>query len=292
MIDVAGIGASSIDLVYVLPAYPAADGRLSKLPIRSHFVSPGGQTATTMAACAALGLRAVFLGATGSDANGARVREELTRRGVDVTRSPVADGPQPYAVILIVEGTGERIVLCHRGEIPALRPALVPSRLLHVDDTDEDAAIAAASIARAEGRLVTTDIDRVTSRTKELLAMATHPVLAEHVPALLTGEPDLARALRSLRALTPAPLIVTRGAAGATALEGDTVIDVRGFEVEAVDTTGAGDIFRAGLIAALFDEQPLRAALRYANAAAAASCTKRGAMTSVPTRADIANLLR
>ena len=297
MIDVAGVGASSIDLVYVLPAYPAADGPLSKLPIHSHFVSPGGQTATAMAGCAALGLRAAFLGATGNDAGGARIREELTRRGVDITRSRVADGPQPYAVILIVESTGERIVLWHRApelfpvETSRLRSPIEQARLLHVDDTDIAGAIAAASVARAEGRFITTDIDRVAGGTKELLALATHPVLAEHVPALLTGEQDLPRALRRLRALTPAPIIVTRGAAGATALEGDELIDVPGFRVDAVDTTGAGDIFRAGLIAALLDTQPLRAALRYANAAAAAGCTKRGAMAGVPTRAEVAAVL-
>ncbi len=298
MIDVAGVGASSIDLVYALPAWPLPDGPLAKLPIQSHVVSPGGQTATAMAACAALGLRASFLGATGSDAHGALIRRELERRGVDISHAQVTGGAQPYAVILLVEGRGERIVLWHRDaefipvELSRLRGVIEQARLLHVDGTDEESAIAAARIARAAGRLVTTDIDRVTVLTKDLLAVATHPVLAEHVPALLTGEPDLAGALQALRRITPAPIIVTRGAAGAMAIDGDTLIDVPGFSVEAVDTTGAGDIFRAGLIAALLDAAPLRDAMRFANAVAAASCRTRGAIASVPTRDDIEILLR
>lgn len=302
MIDVAGYGASSIDLVYLLPAYPAPEGPLSKLRVISHSLQPGGQTATAMAACAALGLRAAFLGATGHDAHGALVREALAARGVDLSHAVIADAPQPHAVILLAEGQAERIVLWHRDanveanlfpvEYSRLGAAAGGARLLHVDDTDEAGAIAAARVARAAGRLVTTDIDRLTERTKELLALATHPVLAEHVPAALTGEPDLPRALRRLRALTPAPIVVTRGAQGAVALDGDAIVETAGFRVEAVDTTGAGDVFRAGFIAALLDAQPLDAAMRFANAAAAVSCTRHGAMASVPSRADVDALLR
>lgn len=291
MFDVAGLGVSAIDLVYVLPAYPAPEGPLSKLPIHAHFVSPGGQTATAMAACAALGLRAAFLGATGSDAHGALVREELTRRGVDISQAVVLDGPQPYSIVLLAEGRGERIVLWRRE--PGRRDPVRFSRfrLLHVDDIEVDGAIAAAKEAREAGRLVTTDIDQVTEKTKDLIQAATHPILAEHVPGALTGERDLARALRLLRPLNAGPLVVTLGARGAAALDGDEMIEAAGFRVDAVDTTGAGDVFRAGFIAALLDGAPLKDILRFANAAAAISCTRRGAMASVPTRAEVARAL-
>lgn len=298
-LDVAGVGASAVDLVYVLPAYPAPEGPLSKLPIQSHFVSPGGQMATAMAGCAALGLRAAFLGATGNDEHGARIRESLARRGVDVSHATTLDAPQPYSVILLAQDQGERIVLWHRDARAKFHPddyarfagPISEARLLHVDDVDLEAGIAAAKIAREAGRLVTTDIDRVTDRTSELIQLATHPILAEHVPAKLTGEKDLLRALRRLRALNAGPLIVTRGAQGALALDGDAVIDAPGFAIEAVDTTGAGDIFRAGFITALLEGQPLKDALRFANAAAASSCTRQGAMASVPSRADVDRML-
>jgi len=139
--------------------------------------------------------------------------------------------------------------------------------------------------------MVTTDIDRVTPRTKDLIGLATHPILAEHVPAALTGESDLPRALRLLRALTPAPIVVTRGAAGAVAIDGDTIIEAPGFQVEAIDTTGAGDIFRAGFMAALLQGRPLAEMMRFGNAAAAISCTRRGAISSVPSRGEVTAIL-
>ena len=298
MFDVAGYGASSIDLVYLVPAYPSPDGPRSKLPVISHSLQPGGQTATAMAGCAALGLRAAFLGATGNDAHGARVREALAARGVDLSHADVVDAPQPHALILLAEGHAERIVLWHRDakfirdEFSRLRAGASGARLLHVDDTDEAGSIAAAREARAHGRLVTTDIDRLTDQTKDLLALATHPVLAEHIPAALTGQADLSRALLGLRAITQAPIVVTRGAQGAIALDGDAIVEAAGVRVDAVDTTGAGDVFRAGFIAALLDAQPLPAAMRFANAAAAASCTRHGAMAGVPSRAEVEAILR
>lgn len=299
-IDVAGFGASAVDLVYVLPAYPTPDGSLAKLPIQAHFISSGGQIATAMAGCAALGLRAAFLGLTGNDAHGGRIREELARRGVDVSGATIANAPQPYSVILLAEDQGERIVLWHRDpdarftpdDVSRAAPAMARARLLHVDDVDVQASLAAARVAREAGRMITTDIDRVTEHTTELIRVATHPILAEHVPAKLTGESDLVCALRKLRALNEGPLVVTRGAQGAIALEGDAVIEAPGFRVHAVDTTGAGDVFRAGFITALLEGRPLADVLRFANATAASSCTRRGAIASVPSRADVEALLR
>ena len=293
--DVAGLGASAVDLVYVLPAYPRPEGACSKLQIQSHSVSAGGQMATAMAGCAALGLRAAFMGFTGNDAHGAFIRDELTRRGVDISRATIADAPQPYSIILLAEGEPERIVLWSRDERASLQKVKIDPSLfsiLHVDDVDSDASIAAAKIARDAGRLVTTDIDRITDRTRTLIELATHPVLAEHVPAAVTGEADLERGLRALRALNPGPIVVTLGPRGAIALDGDEVIEVPGFRVDAVDTTGAGDVFRAGYITALVEKQPIRDALRFANAAAASSCTRRGAMAGVPDRGQVDALLR
>jgi len=64
-----------------------------------------------------------------------------------------------------------------------------------------------------------------------------------------------------------------------------------GFEVEAVDTTAAGDVFRAAFICALLKGLPPRQMLRFANAAAAISVTRPGAMSSVPNLDDVYSVL-
>jgi sugar/nucleoside kinase (ribokinase family) len=116
-------------------------------------------------------------------------------------------------------------------------------------------------------------------------------VLAADVPRQLTDVSDIQEALRRLRPLTPATIVVTMGERGAAALEGERFYRSEGFDVRAVDTTGAGDVFRGGLIDALLRGAPIDAALTFANAAAAVSCTRVGALNGVPTRAEIERLI-
>ena len=291
--DVVGLGASSVDYVNVVPGVPATSGPNAKLRISSHFVACGGQVATMLAACAAFGLRTSYLGPLGTDTHARLVRRELETRGVDLSAAIERPAENQFAVILIDERTGERTVLWSRDPRLALDDveldpaALTAGRVLHVDDVDEETAIRAARLASARGVIVTSDFDRVTERTAELVDSVTIPIFDEHVPAALTGEDDPERALRAIRRTHPGLLCVTLGARGALALEGDRLIYAPAIPVQVVDTTAAGDIFRAGLVAALLEGRAVDAALRFANTAAGLSCARRGAMASIPSLADV-----
>jgi sulfofructose kinase len=134
---------------------------------------------------------------------------------------------------------------------------------------------------------VTSDLDRITERTPELVAAVSIPVFAEHVLPAITGEADCERALVKLRQTHAGLLCVTLGPRGAMLMDGDRVCFEPGFQVTAIDTTGAGDVFRAAFIHALLNSVEPRAMLRFANAAAALSCTREGALDSVPTLAEV-----
>jgi sulfofructose kinase len=292
-----GVGANAVDYVNLLPACPQPSGPLSKVRIRRQIVSCGGQTATAMATCASLGLRAKYIGVLGADENGRRIGEELARRHVDTVHAVVRATGNAFAVILVDESCGERIVLWHRGDALCLRDeelqpdVLRSARIVHVDDVDEHAAIAAARIARQAGVVVTSDIDRATDATDELIAAVTYPIFAEHVPTGMTGTADVEQALRRLRARFPHVLCVTLGSAGAIALDGDAIVREPSFDVDAIDTTGAGDVFRGAFIYARLNGDDVRQTLRFANAAAAASCRRTGAMAGVPSLDETRELL-
>lgn len=286
--DVLGIGENSVDIVHRAGA---------------RTVSPGGQVATTMATCAALGLQAGYLGTFGDDEHAATIRQELSARGVDLSPSLTRRAPNRTAVIL-VDDRGDRTVFWQRDPALRLEPGqlfedvVTGARLLHVDNTDEEAAIVAARMARQAGLHVTTDVDRVTPRTSQLIAAATIPILAEHVPQALTGETDPERALRAMTRRpvegrpTPEWICVTLGAKGALLLDGDSLHHEPALQVDVVDTTGAGDVFRGAFIAALLRGDEPDAILRFASAAAAVSCTREGALGGVPSRADVDYFLR
>jgi sugar/nucleoside kinase (ribokinase family) len=299
LFDVVGVGANSIDYVYRVPAHPVPASPTSKLRITDQLISPGGQTATTLCTCAAMGLRAAYVGTIGNDDNGRRMHDELSGRGIDVSHVIVRDAINPFAVILIDDTQGERVVLWDRDARVALTPAdidaafIAGARLLHVDDVDEDVAIHAATMARKAGIPVTTDIERVTGRTGALVAAVTVPIFEEHALQAFTGERDAERGLRAITKITTTTtgttrfVCVTLGSRGAMLLDGDRLYVEEGRKIDVMDTTGAGDIFRGAFIVAMLRGDKPQDILRFSNAAAALSCTRLGAIASVPTPEEV-----
>lgn len=287
MFDVVGVGTNSVDQVFVLPTDIQGVATSGKTRVTERYVFCGGQTATAISACAALGLRTQYVGAFGSDENGRLVRRALADRGVDLAEAIECDSPNREAVILI-DSRGLRTVLWHRSDrlnlrLKQLRPNMLTARIVHVDDDDAAVALEASRIARASDIPVTSDIEHAMDRTEELIAAVTYPILQERLPEQLTGEKDPERALRKLRRLNPSVLCMTLGKQGAAALDGDHFHLVPAISVDVVDNTGAGDVFRAGFIYGLLQGWDVPRMLRFANAAAAASCRKLGAIPSVPS---------
>ncbi len=215
--------------------------------------------------------------------------------GIGLDRSGLVqrDGRNQHAVIVIDEQTGERAVLWDRDEALQSRRADVP-----FDDIGRRACctsttstrmrpIRAALHARRLGIPVTSDLDRMTSRTDELVMAVSCAIFADGLPEQLTGERDHERALRRLRSRHDGTLVVTVGQLGAVALDGDRFLESPGFAVNAVDTTGAGDVFRGGFIYGLLHGWPIDRILRLANAAAAVACTRLGAMACVPSLDEV-----
>jgi sugar/nucleoside kinase (ribokinase family) len=295
MFDVVGVGTNSVDEVLQLPEDAATVSAAGKARITDrHFVC-GGQTATVTAACAALGLASRYVGAFGSDHNGRFIRQTLHSRGVEVAATIESDAPNRSAVIL-VDPAGRRTVLWHRSERLKLTPSdidphVLEARLLHVDDDDPDLALGAARMARDAGTPVTSDLEHVSETVEQLFATVTYPIVEQNFPNRLIGEVDPERALRKLRRLNAGLLCMTLAELGSVALEGDRFYVSPAFNVQVVDNTGAGDVFRAGFIYGLLQKWSVCETLRFANAAAAISCTRLGAIPSVPTLGEVRDLL-
>jgi sugar/nucleoside kinase (ribokinase family) len=295
--DVLAVGANSVDFVYRLPAPPQIQGPRAKMKIDRHVISCGGQATTMLATVAAMGLGGTYVGVIGNDASGDRMRAELTRLGLDSSHVIVRNAPNPYAVILVDESSGERMVLWDRDPALEMREDEYPldlvasARVVHVDDTDQRCAIATALAARKAGVPVTSDIDRLTDLTEELIAAVSIPMFAEHVPAAITGESDPERALRKLRRKHTGMLCVTLGPRGSMLLIGDTLFVVAAPVIDAVDTTGAGDVFRGAFVYAWLRGDAPGDVLRFANAAAATSCTREGAINGVPSLEDALGMM-
>jgi sugar/nucleoside kinase (ribokinase family) len=296
--DVASFGLNSIDLVAVVSAYPAAN---TKQPLQRFARLPGGQMATAAAVCARLGWRARYVGSFGDDELGALSRQSLAQEGVDLAASRIVkDATNQFAVVIVDARTGERTVLWHRHPDLAMPPSAVPqeavtsARVLVLDCHETAAATEAARYARAAGVLTVLDVEQVRPGIAALLQQIDAIIAAESFPGELTGIGEPGRALEAMEREFGAPLVcMTLGEKGSLARCRGREIRTHPFEVECVDSTGAGDAFRGGFAAGCLraPEGSIDDVLVYANAVAALNCRGLGARGGMPTSAEVDQLV-
>jgi sulfofructose kinase len=296
--DVAGFGLNSVDLLAVVAEHPAVN---SKQRLQRATRLPGGQIATAMATCAKLGWRASYVGSFGGDDLGTLSRDSLVDAGVDVASSrTIKSATNQFAIILVDARSGERTVLWDRHPDLAWDPADVPKaavtagRLLIVDCHETAAATQAARFAREAGVPTIVDVERVRPGIAELLQQIDIIITAQDFPCALTGYEDLGRALAAMADEFRAPLVcATLGEQGSLARCGGREIRTPAFQVDCVDSTGAGDVFRGAFAAGCLRTTgaDVEDILDYANAVAALNCRALGARGGIPTPGEVDDLL-
>ena len=280
MVDLVGVGLNATDTLVPLSTYPI---RGSKVEYRTASVMPGGQVATTVVACQTWGLNTRYVGKLGDDDASRLHSEAFASAGVEAQLIQVAGGVSPQSLIL-VDGGGERTVLCRRDERMTLQPEdlkrewVVNARALHVDGYDTAAATMAAGWARAAGIPVIADLDEPYPGVEKLIGNIDYLIASRDFPCRLMGEPNLQRALRSMQIHYGCRLTAaTLGEDGVLAWDGTKFHSSSAYRVLVADTTGAGDIFHAGFIYGLLRGWPLQRQLDFSCAAAAMNCMATGA---------------
>ncbi len=294
MVDLVGVGLNATDTLIPLAAFPE---RGSKLEYTNATVMPGGQAASTVIACQTWGMRTRYVGKIGDDDAGRLHRSEFARAGVDARLIEVPDAASPQSLIL-VDGGGERTVLCRRDERLLLRPEdldrdwVVQARALHVDGYETAAAITAAQWAREAGIAVIADLDETYPGVEDLIRNVDYLIVSRDFPCRLTGERNLRQALRSIRDRYGCRLTAaTLGQDGVVAWDGERYNLRPAYCVNVVDTTGAGDVFHAGFIHALMQGWTLERQLDFACAAAALNCTASGARGGIRDVEEVHTLM-
>jgi sulfofructose kinase len=295
--DVVGVGLNATDTLILLSHFPAYAG---KVAFDGEMLSPGGQVASAIVTCSALGLRAKYIGTVGDDERGRIQMESLQGTGVDISDVEIRkDTPNQTAYILIDKSTGERTVLWSRPEALALSPdSITPekilcAKLLHIDGHDTPAVARAAEIAKANGIPVTVDVDTIYHGFDKVLPNVTHLVTSSEFPSQWTNERDPFKALQRIQDEYKMPVAaMTLGAHGSLARLNGRFYYSPAFVVNCVDTTGAGDIFHGAFCYTVLKEMPIQEALELSNAMAALNCMEIGARGGIGTLEQARELIR
>jgi sugar/nucleoside kinase (ribokinase family) len=184
--------------------------------------------------------------------------------------------------------TGERTILWNRDTRLDIEPGeirrewITNARLLHVDGHPSAPAAMAAQWAHSAGVLVMADLDNAYTGVEALLKNVDYAIVSREFPKRLTGIADIFKALQEISRTFGCRLTgATMGRDGALAWDGTCFHYSAAFQVEARDTTGAGDVFHAGMAHAILKGETLDFGLKFASAAAALNCTALGARGAI-----------
>jgi sulfofructose kinase len=297
--DCVGFGLNAVDHLVVVPEYPAFD---TKIRLLEHIQSAGGQTASAVVALERLGMRTAYAGRFGSDAEGLFGLAAIKDEGVNVEFAEVVEGARNQVAFIIIDvRNGERTIIWDRDErlsyssLDAPTEMAARARVLHMDAHDPMACTRMAEAARAEGTIVSLDVDNIYDGLPELLPHVDVLISSKEFPYRLTGIGDARASLIEIKARYGCALVgMTLGTRGAILYHEGVFLESEAYAVPGGcrDTTGAGDAFHAGFIYGLLSGEEIETSLRLANATAALKCRSLGARTSLPTRAELNDFLK
>jgi len=297
--DAAGFGVNAVDHLLVVPEYPHAN---TNTRLIEHKQGAGGQTASAIVALQRLGMRTVYGGRFGTDAEGRFGLQSLKHEGVDVEFAETIEGARTQIGYIIIEAKrGERTVLWDRDQLLAYTDDDAPvelaarARVIHLDAHDPRACARMAREAHVAGTIVSADIDNVYDGLPELLPLIDVLISSKEFPRLLTGIDDPHEALIEIKAKYGCALVgLTKGGRGATVLCEGKFLETPAFQVPGgcVDTTGAGDAFHGGFLYGLLRGEEIEVSMKVGCAVAALGCRLLGARSGLPTREELHTFLR
>ena len=285
-----------------LPA-PGASQRLEEVAL-----GPGGNGVNTAVALARLGVRVALAAPMGDDRLGEILCQFVHSEDVDDSNVITVKEARTSVSLVLVESSGERRLLHFRGanahfSACDLNWDLVKgARVFHYASAFAlpafDGAPLELTLKRARELGCSTSVNICWDAQGRWLPLL-QPALAytdfifpnREEGQKLTGESEPAAIARRLRRLGAKTVIVKLGAAGCFVESPEGAFTSPGFVAQPVDTTGAGDCFAAGFLAAICRGSSLAEATRFANAAGALATLSMGGADSAPTRGQVLELL-
>jgi sugar/nucleoside kinase (ribokinase family) len=269
----------------------------------------GGSAANSMAGVAALGGRSAFVGQVADDQLGEIFAHDMKSLGVRFETPALTGGPPTGRCLILVTPDAQRTMNTSPGASHELTPAALDEQLIRSaaviflegylwgPERPRAAMLEAAGIAHNAGRTVAFTLSEslcIPGRREGVNSMierGTVDILFGNEDEIrqLSGCGELDECLAALAQAVPT-LIVTRGAAGAVALEGGRRVEIPAAPVDrVVDTTGAGDLFAAGFITARCRGHGLERCLEAGSLAAAEVISHFGARPEANLR-DVVKL--
>ncbi|MBL3643028.1 ribokinase [[Brevibacterium] frigoritolerans] len=288
MIRIAVVGSSSMDLVVTSAKRPMA----GETVLGDSFITvPGGKGANQAVAAARLGAEVSMVGCVGDDVYGEIILDNLKRNHVNTKYvEPVTGSASGTAHITLSEGDNSIIVV--KGANDFITPEYVEKAKKVIEESDivmvqqeipEETVEYLAELCNMLQKRLLLNPAPARKLSEAVIQQASFLTPNEHEFEILFDGRDRTEVLTE----NPNKLFITEGKNGVRYFDGHEEKVVPSFEVEAVDTTGAGDTFNAAFAVAVAEGKSFDESLLFANRAASISVTKLGAQGGMPQRVEV-----
>ena len=297
------VGSANLDYTVALPRLPRVGETVSSGTL---LVNRGGKGANQAVAARRLGAEVRLIGCVGDDDAGAAMRRALDEQGIGVDGVVTAPGAATGTALIFVDREGHNQIgvapgANHRLTVEMARggePSIEWAQVL-VSQLEVPVPVVRWALETARGHGVPTVLNPapVQELSDELLGLVTYLTPNAGEVAALTGieVSDLDSGRRAAARLCErgvGTVIITLGEEGALVYDGATAVHFEAFPIEVIDTTGAGDAFNGALAVGLSAGGSLEQVIPLASAAAALTCTRRGAQDALPDRAAVERFLQ
>lgn len=293
--DVIVVGSVNVDFVLSVPVLPSPGVTVTGGTFERHG---GGKSANQAVAAARLGARVGLVAAVGDDAAGEEAIGELQQERIDVVGVARLSGVATGVALIVVDDRGENQIAVASAANQELDAAMVAKALdqmtlaprgvclLGFEVSDEAIEVAAQWAFASRHRVL---VDPAPARPLSVALIACRPIVTPNAgeAAGLSGESAPQVAAVEITRLTTSPVAVTLGRMGVVVADGDLVGTFPSYEVDVVDTTGAGDTFSGALAVSLSESRLFTDAVQRAQAAAAMSTRAAGARLGMPTKSEL-----
>ncbi|WP_148358417.1 ribokinase [Peribacillus simplex] len=288
MIRITVVGSSSMDLVVTSAKRPMA----GETVLGESFITvPGGKGANQAVAAARLGAEVSMVGCVGDDVYGGIILENLKKNHVNTEYvEPVTGFASGTAHITLSEGDNSIIVV--KGANDFITPEYVQKAKKVIEESDivmvqqeipEETVEYLAELCNTLQKRLLLNPAPARKLSETVIQQASFLTPNEHEFEILFNGRDRTKVLTE----HPNKLFITEGKNGVRYFDGHEEKVVPSFEVEAVDTTGAGDTFNAAFAVAVAEGKSFDECLLFANRAASISVTKLGAQGGMPQRLEV-----
>jgi ribokinase len=300
-VNILVIGSSNTDLITNVSRFPNAGETITG---KAFMQAMGGKGANQAVAAQRLGGNVKFITCLGNDSNGRNTLSYFKNEGLDVSNALIVDHAPTGTAVILVNDEGENCIVV----TPGANHQLLPD---HIQKLENEVADASIVVLQMEIPLATV-VKAIELANKHKVPVLLNVAPAKKIDARLlkmidilvvneteietvsgktiasSGEEEVIDHLLSIGCHT---VILTLGKKGCVVKNEKLSEHIPAFEVEAVDTTAAGDTFCGALVAALGKNKDLVEAIKFATAASAICVTRMGAQPSIPKEEEVEKFL-